>query len=79
MFVLEMARKIDQELADALGATPPSALRTVGVEDMEHLTDSIYAALENQQTAMNEAEEQALKHVPWPLRSTVRRILGSER
>lgn len=73
-----MPRKVDTELAEVLGATPPAGLRIVKADDMLHLIEAVDLAVERQEHAMAEAEEQALSHVPWPLRGTVRRILGSD-
>ena len=72
-----MARKADVELAGVLGAKPPASLKAVNADDIQHLADAITAALERQQIAMATAEDQALRHVPWPLRKTLRRIIGS--
>ena len=79
MLVCGMARKADEALAVTLGAKPPAGLRVVSAADLTHLTEAIELAFEHQQQAMADAEDQALGHVPWPLRRTVRKILGSDR
>lgn len=73
-----MARKADTNLAEVLRNKPPASLKAVNSDDVQHLADAITAALERQQIAMATAEDQALRHVPWPLRKTLRRIIGSE-
>ncbi|MBJ7457724.1 MAG: hypothetical protein JHD02_00905 [Thermoleophilaceae bacterium] len=74
-----MARKVDDQLSEALGATTPAGLRVVKVDDMAHLVEAVNLAVERQTHALEEAEDQALTHLPWPLRGTVRRILASDR
>ncbi len=74
-----MAEKRQDELARALGAPPPPALKKLSAADRKVLATLVEQALERHEAAIIEAEASLLQHVPRPLRSTVRSILKGGR
>jgi hypothetical protein len=71
-----MAPRKKDELARVLGTRPPAGLRALKLEDRAHLAAAIESAHERQIAAVAEATDKALKHVPRPLRGTVRRLFA---
>jgi hypothetical protein len=71
-----MAGRKKDELARVLRTRPPAGLRALSPEDRAHLAAAIESAHESQIAAVAQASERALRHVPRPLRGTLRRLLG---
>ena len=67
----------DEALRDALDGRVPAGLAgALDPADAAHLARVVARARRDQAEALEEAAEQALRHVPFPLRGAVRRALG---
>ena len=62
-------------LADVLGADPPPALAALSELDQQRLAEVITAARARQAADLAASFEATLRHVPFPLRGVVRRVL----
>jgi hypothetical protein len=65
----------DDQLQDFLGAAPPAAFAALDDGARAAFTDLVLDARRRQGAALEEAFGAALKHVPFPARGIVRKVL----
>jgi predicted amidohydrolase YtcJ len=72
-----MGRKEALEAMESqLRAKPPEGLSSLSEEELEDLTDAIREARRRQAAELHAAGERALDHIPWLLRSPIRKVMG---
>ena len=73
-----MARrtKAAEELEELLGASVPPGIAGLPAASVSALGEAVEAARHRQGRDMAIAFDGALKHVPWPLRGVVRKVVG---
>jgi hypothetical protein len=64
-------------LGELLGAPPPPGITALPAQAQDDLADVITAALDSQSAHLYEAFQTTLRHVPFPLRAVVKRVLVS--
>ncbi|MDQ2748407.1 MAG: hypothetical protein M3Y44_02550 [Actinomycetota bacterium] len=67
----------DEMLRELLGAQPPQTVSALDAATRADLAEVISAARRHQARSLAEAFEATLKHVPFPVRGVVRRVLGA--
>ena len=65
------------ELTRVLGKKPPAALKALSAADRSRLAQTIEHAQQMQIEAIAEATDNALRHIPRPMRGAIRRIFGN--
>ncbi|TSE00277.1 hypothetical protein FOS14_07555 [Skermania sp. ID1734] len=63
-------------LAAELGAAPPAGLADLPDAYAQRLADTLATARKSQAAELAAATTEALRHVPRPLRGTVRKVVG---
>jgi hypothetical protein len=63
------------ELSDLLGAAPPAGIANLPAQAQDDLAEVITAALASQSEHLRAAFHTTLRHVPFPLRAVVKRVL----
>lgn len=71
-----MAGRSTDSLTQVLGARPHAGLAVLAPEDRDRLAATIEDARDKQVAAIARAEEDALAHIPWPLRGMARKLIG---
>ena len=66
----------DQALRDLLGADPPGTVLALDAATRADLAEVIADARRQQARSLAEAFEATLKHVPFPVRGIVKKVLG---
>jgi hypothetical protein len=66
---------VSEGLADVLGAEPPAAIAALPEADQRALVAVIEAALTRQSADLAESFSRTLRHIPFPLRGVVRKVL----
>jgi hypothetical protein len=64
-----------KDLADLLGAPPPASITALPAETRDDLARVVAEARRSQAAGLQQAFEQALRHVPFPLRGVVKKVL----
>jgi hypothetical protein len=67
---------VDQALRTLLGAEPPASVLALDGAARAELADIIVAARRQQARSLADAFDATLKHVPFPVRAIVKRVLG---
>jgi hypothetical protein len=67
---------LDQTLRTLLGADPPQSVLALDDAARTELAEVIVAARRQQSHSLAEAFDATLKHVPFPVRAIVKRVLG---
>jgi hypothetical protein len=67
----------DEALRELLGAEPPGAVLALDAVTRADLAEVIADARRHQARSLAEAFEATLKHVPFPVRGVVKRVLGA--
>jgi hypothetical protein len=67
----------DQRLRALLGADPPASISALDDAARADLADVIATARERQATSLEAAFVATLKHVPFPVRGIVRKVIGA--
>ena len=57
------------------GTRPPEGLAALPPESLDAIADAVYDARERQAEQLRDALDHALRLAPWPLRSTLKRML----
>lgn len=70
-----MEKATPSSLGAELGASTPPFLDALDERELADLTNALAEARARQGEAVEEAIERALRHVPWVLRGTVRKVL----
>jgi hypothetical protein len=65
----------DDRLRELLGADPPPAIAALAAPVRSELADVIAEARHRQAQSLDEAFAAALKHLPFPARGVVKRVL----
>lgn len=68
---------VDQTLRTLLGADPPLSVLALDDAVRADLADVIVAARREQSRGLSEAFDATLRHVPFPVRAIVKRVLGA--
>ena len=63
------------DLADLLGAPPPASVAALPEEARADLAAVVADARRNQAAGLQQAFREALKHVPFPVRGVVKKVL----
>lgn len=63
-------------LAVELRAQPPAELSSLSDSDASHLAHALKKARETQSAELDQSITEALKHIPWPLRGAVKKVVG---
>lgn len=66
---------MSKELADVLGDEPPVAIAALPEADRHALVAVIEAARERQAADLAESFTRTLRHIPFPLRGVVKKVL----
>lgn len=66
----------DQSLSELLGTDPPATVLALEAATRADLLEVILAARRQQSRSLAEAFEATLKHVPFPVRGVVKKVLG---
>ncbi|MDP9091671.1 MAG: hypothetical protein M3N95_01695 [Actinomycetota bacterium] len=67
----------DRDLRTLLGADPPASVQALDDATRADLASVIVEARRRQTRDLKAAYDATLKHVPFPLRSIVKRVLGA--
>lgn len=67
----------DERLRSLLAGEPPQSLLDLDEADRAAFADLLAEARKRQARSINEAFAATLKHVPFPVRGIVKRVLGS--
>ena len=67
----------DQRLRELLGADPPGTVLALDAATRADLAEVIADARRQQARSLAEAFEATLKHVPFPVRGIVKKVLGA--
>ncbi|MFT4049640.1 MAG: hypothetical protein QM648_07350 [Solirubrobacterales bacterium] len=70
-------KKAYNELAEALGAAPPTEFNDLTADELGTLTRLFGESLELHEASIASAEDDVIKLAPRPLRGTVRKMLGA--
>ncbi len=65
----------DDGLAEALGAAPPAGVAALPAADRRALAEVIESALQKQADDLAASFDATLKHIPFPLRGVVKKVL----
>ena len=65
----------DDRLAELLGAPPPATVQALPAADRAALADLVAQARRRQAESLQAAFTASLKHVPFPVRGIVRKVL----
>jgi hypothetical protein len=65
----------DDELRTLLGTDPPASVRALPADARAELADILGAAKQQQERTLEEAFGATLKHVPFPVRGIVKKVL----
>lgn len=65
----------DDDLRALLGADPPASVRAMSADARAELADILRDAKRRQASALEEAFAATLKHVPFPVRGIVKKVL----
>jgi hypothetical protein len=65
----------DNRLRDLLGDDPPASVAALDPSVRNRLADTIAAAKQRQTESLSEAFDATLKHVPFPARKLVKKVL----
>jgi hypothetical protein len=63
-------------LAVELRTQPPAELSSLSDADAQHLASALKKARETQSAELDQSITEALKHIPWPLRGAVKKVVG---
>jgi hypothetical protein len=63
------------ELAELLGAEPPASVRALDPGAQAELTEIVADARQRQARALEDALTAAMRHVPFPVRGIVKKVL----
>jgi hypothetical protein len=66
---------LSEDLAAVLGSAPPAAVAALPDADRRALVAVIEAALERQSADLAESFHRTLRHIPFPLRGVVKKVL----
>jgi hypothetical protein len=66
---------VDQRLNELLGAVPPPGVRALPEPARADLADLVEDARRRQTTGLEEAFTATLRHVPFPVRKIVKKVL----
>jgi hypothetical protein len=66
---------LSRELAEVLGADPPAAVAALPEADRQALVAVIDAARARQSADLAESFTRTLRHIPFPLRGVVKKVL----
>jgi hypothetical protein len=64
-----------RRVRDELGEPLPAALGELSADELDDLASALADARRTQSRALDGAIDNALRHLPWPIRIVVRRIL----
>lgn len=64
-----------KDLADLLGAAPPASIAALPASARDDLAGVVADARRSQAAGLQEAFQEALRHVPFPVRGVVRKVL----
>ncbi|PZS34124.1 MAG: hypothetical protein DLM58_06350 [Pseudonocardiales bacterium] len=67
----------DEALRELLGAYPPASVLALDAATRSDLAEVIAEARRHQARGLAEAFEATLRHVPFPVRGVVKRVLGA--
>ena len=67
----------DEALRELLGAEPPDGVLALDAETRADLAEIIADARRHQARSLAEAFEATLRHVPFPVRGIVKKVLGA--
>ena len=65
----------DDDLRSLLGADPPATVRQLSAADRTELAEILREARRRQARTLEEAFTATLKHVPFPIRGIVKKVL----
>jgi hypothetical protein len=67
----------DPQLRGLLGADPPDSVLALDAAARQDLADEITAALRRQARDLQAAYDASMRHVPFPVRGIVKKVLGA--
>ena len=65
----------DDDLRALLGTDPPASVRGLSAAEQDQLADLVRGAKQRQERTLEEAFVATLKHVPFPIRGLVKKVL----
>lgn len=65
----------DERLGELLGAAPPASIQALAEPARAELADVVAEARSRQSRSLAEAFDATLRHVPFPLRGIVKKVL----
>ncbi|MBN9619025.1 MAG: hypothetical protein J0H43_04760 [Actinobacteria bacterium] len=65
----------DQRLRDLLGAEPPASVLALGTDERARLAELLADSRRRQGASLEESFAATLKHVPFPIRGIVKKVL----
>jgi hypothetical protein len=73
--IMDDDRGADARLRQVLGGEPPAGIRALSPEARAELADLVADARRRQERTLEEAFHATLKHVPFPVRGIVKKVL----